>query len=72
VAGIPLALGSLWGLMWLPPFVGLIIWRLLDEEAFWRWLDEQAFCLPTSPAMLRTASGRVTGCCAASGNRSRQ
>jgi protein-S-isoprenylcysteine O-methyltransferase Ste14 len=34
VAGIPLALGSLWGLMALPPFVGLIIWRLLDEEVF--------------------------------------
>jgi len=32
VAGIPLALGSLWGLCVLPLFGGLLIWRLLDEE----------------------------------------
>jgi protein-S-isoprenylcysteine O-methyltransferase Ste14 len=33
LAGIPLALGSLWGLLVLPPFVAVIAWRLLDEEA---------------------------------------
>ena len=32
LAGIPLALGSLWGLCVLPLFVGLLIWRLIDEE----------------------------------------
>ena len=32
LAGIPLALGSLWGLCVLPLFVVLLIWRLLDEE----------------------------------------
>jgi len=32
-SGIPLALGSLWGLCLLPLFAGLIVWRLLDEEA---------------------------------------
>jgi protein-S-isoprenylcysteine O-methyltransferase Ste14 len=34
VAGIPLALGSLVGLATLPPFVAVIVWRLLDEERF--------------------------------------
>jgi protein-S-isoprenylcysteine O-methyltransferase Ste14 len=33
LAGIPLALGSLWGLLVWPPFVAVIAWRLLDEEA---------------------------------------
>jgi protein-S-isoprenylcysteine O-methyltransferase Ste14 len=32
LAGIPLALGSLWGLCVLPLFVALLIWRLIDEE----------------------------------------
>lgn len=32
LAGIPLALGSLWGLCVLPLFVALLVWRLLDEE----------------------------------------
>jgi protein-S-isoprenylcysteine O-methyltransferase Ste14 len=32
--GIPLALGSWWGLMMLVPAVGGIVWRLLDEERF--------------------------------------
>jgi protein-S-isoprenylcysteine O-methyltransferase Ste14 len=32
LAGIPLALGSFWGLLTLPPFTGIIVWRLLDEE----------------------------------------
>ncbi|HZU83524.1 MAG TPA: isoprenylcysteine carboxylmethyltransferase family protein [Polyangiaceae bacterium] len=34
VAGIPLALGSLLGLVTLPPFAMVIVWRLLDEERF--------------------------------------
>jgi len=34
LAGIPLALGSWWGLLVLPPFAAVIAWRLLDEEAF--------------------------------------
>jgi protein-S-isoprenylcysteine O-methyltransferase Ste14 len=33
LAGIPLALGSLWGLLVMPPFIAVIAWRLLDEEA---------------------------------------
>jgi protein-S-isoprenylcysteine O-methyltransferase Ste14 len=32
--GIPLALGSWWGLLIVVPFALLIIWRLLDEEKF--------------------------------------
>jgi protein-S-isoprenylcysteine O-methyltransferase Ste14 len=31
--GIPLALGSYWGLLVLVPFTAVIVWRLLDEEA---------------------------------------
>jgi protein-S-isoprenylcysteine O-methyltransferase Ste14 len=34
VAGIPLALGSLAGLVTFPPFVAILVWRLLDEERF--------------------------------------
>jgi protein-S-isoprenylcysteine O-methyltransferase Ste14 len=34
VAGIPLALGSIVGLVTFPPFVAIIVWRLLDEERF--------------------------------------
>jgi protein-S-isoprenylcysteine O-methyltransferase Ste14 len=34
VAGIPLALGSVVGLVTFPPFVAVIAWRLLDEERF--------------------------------------
>jgi protein-S-isoprenylcysteine O-methyltransferase Ste14 len=34
VAGIPLALGSLVGLVTFPPFAAMIVWRLLDEERF--------------------------------------
>jgi protein-S-isoprenylcysteine O-methyltransferase Ste14 len=34
LAGIPLALGSFWGLLVLVPFAAVIVWRLLDEEAF--------------------------------------
>jgi len=34
VAGIPLALGSVLGLVTLPPFAAIIVWRLLDEETF--------------------------------------
>ena len=33
LVGMPLALGSFWGLVALVPMVGVIIWRLLDEEA---------------------------------------
>jgi protein-S-isoprenylcysteine O-methyltransferase Ste14 len=34
LVGVPLALGSLWGLLALVPFTAVIVWRLLDEEAF--------------------------------------
>ena len=34
LAGVPLALGSFWGLLVLPPFTAVIVWRLLDEEVF--------------------------------------
>jgi protein-S-isoprenylcysteine O-methyltransferase Ste14 len=34
LAGTPLALGSWWGLVLLIPMTLVIIWRLLDEEAF--------------------------------------
>ncbi len=34
IAGIPLALGSLVVLLTFPPFVAIIVWRLLDEERF--------------------------------------
>ncbi|MFZ1104669.1 MAG: isoprenylcysteine carboxylmethyltransferase family protein, partial [Hyphomicrobiaceae bacterium] len=34
LAGIPLALGSWWGLAMLVPAVAGIAWRLLDEERF--------------------------------------
>ena len=36
VAGIPLALRSILGLVVLPPFVAVLVWRLLDEERFLR------------------------------------
>jgi protein-S-isoprenylcysteine O-methyltransferase Ste14 len=32
--GIPMALGSWWGLLLFPPMAGAIVWRLLDEEKF--------------------------------------
>ncbi len=34
LAGVPLALGSLWGLLALVPISAVIVWRLLDEERF--------------------------------------
>jgi protein-S-isoprenylcysteine O-methyltransferase Ste14 len=34
VAGLPLALGSLLGLVTFVPFAAVIVWRLLDEERF--------------------------------------
>jgi protein-S-isoprenylcysteine O-methyltransferase Ste14 len=34
--GAPLALGSSWGLLFTPLFVGWFAWRLLDEERFLR------------------------------------
>ena len=34
--GVPLALGSLWGMLLYIPMVPLIIWRLTDEEKFLR------------------------------------
>ena len=34
IAGIPLALGSLAGLITLAPFVAVLVWRLRDEERF--------------------------------------
>ena len=55
MAGIPLALGSLWGLTVLLPFVGLIVWRLLDEEAFLsaRLPGYAAYCQRTRYRLLR-------------------
>jgi protein-S-isoprenylcysteine O-methyltransferase Ste14 len=32
--GMPLALASWWGILFLPLFIGLLAWRLLNEEAF--------------------------------------
>jgi protein-S-isoprenylcysteine O-methyltransferase Ste14 len=32
--GVPLALGSRWGLLLVIPITLVIMWRLLDEEAF--------------------------------------
>ena len=32
--GMPLALGSWWGLLFIPLFIAGFAWRLLDEEAF--------------------------------------
>ncbi len=34
LVGMPLALGSYWGLLGVGPMVPLLIWRLLDEEKF--------------------------------------
>jgi protein-S-isoprenylcysteine O-methyltransferase Ste14 len=31
LAGVPLALGSFWGLLVLAPFAAVIVWRLLDD-----------------------------------------
>jgi protein-S-isoprenylcysteine O-methyltransferase Ste14 len=33
-SGVPLALGSWWGLFTLIPVALVIVWRLLDEETF--------------------------------------
>jgi protein-S-isoprenylcysteine O-methyltransferase Ste14 len=32
--GIPPALGSWWGLVFVPPLLGILIWRLADEERY--------------------------------------
>ncbi len=37
MAGMPLALGSYWGLLFVVPGVGVLVWRILDEE---KLLDE--------------------------------
>jgi len=34
LAGVPLALGSFWGLLMLLPMAAALVWRLLDEEKF--------------------------------------
>ncbi|WP_158817573.1 isoprenylcysteine carboxylmethyltransferase family protein [Methylocapsa sp. S129] len=34
LAGVPLALGSYWGLAPVAPLLGAIVWRLLDEERY--------------------------------------
>jgi protein-S-isoprenylcysteine O-methyltransferase Ste14 len=34
LVGIPLALGSLWGVLMIIPITAVIVWRLLDEERF--------------------------------------
>jgi protein-S-isoprenylcysteine O-methyltransferase Ste14 len=36
--GVPVALGSWWGLLAVVPITLVIVWRLLDEE---RFLDEK-------------------------------
>ncbi len=36
IVGIPLALGSWWGVLLLVPFLPVLLWRLLDEERFLR------------------------------------
>ena len=53
VAGIPLALGSVAGLGTLPPFVAVIVWRLLDEERF------LTACLPGYAAYRQRARFRL-------------
>jgi protein-S-isoprenylcysteine O-methyltransferase Ste14 len=30
----PLALASVWGLVWTVPLVAVLVWRLIDEEKF--------------------------------------
>ncbi len=32
--GIPLGLGSLWGLLFCIPMVAVVVWRLIDEEKY--------------------------------------
>jgi protein-S-isoprenylcysteine O-methyltransferase Ste14 len=34
LGGVPLALGSYWGLIMFVPIAGVIMWRLIDEETF--------------------------------------
>ena len=34
IIGVPLALGSLWGLLAIVPMTLVLVWRLLDEEKF--------------------------------------
>jgi protein-S-isoprenylcysteine O-methyltransferase Ste14 len=51
--GMPLALASWWGLLFLPLFVGLMAWRLLHEEAF---LGRN---LPGYPAYMQTVRYRL-------------
>lgn len=34
LAGMPLALGSWWGVLLIVPFLPVLVWRLLDEEKF--------------------------------------
>jgi protein-S-isoprenylcysteine O-methyltransferase Ste14 len=34
LVGMPLALGSLWGVLTIVPITAVIVWRLLDEEQF--------------------------------------
>jgi protein-S-isoprenylcysteine O-methyltransferase Ste14 len=34
LVGIPLSLGSWWGLLLIIPFIGILVWRLLEEERF--------------------------------------
>jgi protein-S-isoprenylcysteine O-methyltransferase Ste14 len=36
IVGVPLALGSLWGLWVCVPVIAVIVWRLLDEEKYLR------------------------------------
>ena len=34
LSGVPLALGSWWGMLMVIPMMLVIVWRLLDEETF--------------------------------------
>ena len=36
LVGSPLALGSWWGLLFTPLFIGWFVWRLLNEEKYLR------------------------------------
>jgi protein-S-isoprenylcysteine O-methyltransferase Ste14 len=51
--GVPLALGSWWGLFLVAPMAAVIVWRLLDEETY------LAKNLPGYPAYLRQVRYRL-------------
>ena len=53
LAATPLALGSWWSLLVVPLFIGVIVWRLLDEERV------LAATLPGYAAYLATTRARL-------------